>query len=968
MHKSYKSLFKKDLACPCSSNKISINSSCQKSLVFFKGEREMEHHRSISDITQPGSVYRVFKYPREHPKLPPGYNWKTQKNKYCPRDLWLRTNRLRSKTKFGYVFCHRGLYERSSGIVDNSHSAIENGLNLGFYLHEIDAFIWGKMDDAFLAHDQVAGRVTSEKEKWASYSLDEILKTNLVVRGVNLENPDFTSSYLKTPYKVPGLESVLWKEMFKPTGRTLQIDLRGEEFAKGIAHWSFHISNGPHQSKVSRGLLQSTILKGHNLHFKSFDHLVQKIKDESTKAYGCNYFELEHLHQLSPLIMVFYSHPLIDLARESPPKDPSTTSLSYEHIRDVFMEHVSSFTGIGHHRYNFILEITHSGLGLHYNVKTGKARNPLTGEPLTDQDVIFDSLVDRAMIDVSLELRRKRPELLFSSCTRLPDVITSVQKYKADHKSGKLVAWQDGEKGIAARLRSIHGGLYPQSDLVVADDPMAEIAARTWIDEKASLDRRELLSRPYYEWLAMAGKDVLDAVNNLNGEFLPNMIGGSVDVTSSTVLGTDAREPGSPIDGGEAIRLWLAGVRSPLLGDMSGPTMANELDRNEESQDKNSEDEIYEESSVRTNDPEQAVYASGVKVSEDLAKLLSSCDIFGSDSKQKSAVLHLPGGIKWEMFASLADRQHAVVNMAAYNAAAQNNEEALKKLLSAGADINAAIGFFGNALVAACARDHYNIVKLLIDNEADIHVVTDLFGNALAVACQCGHYNIVKLLIDNGADINALGHPFSLPLALASQGGHYTVAELLLDEGADVNASTESSGTALRVACERGHISTAKLLLEKGADINASTKSSDTALAAACAYGHISTIELLLREGADVNVPFKRIYSSQIQLMLMDAGAAHINGVPILPTGARHIQLPKRATRRLKMKASWHDRARKTRFDPIPMIRSCGCFLCDMEKTSYMLETMLLQKQKIGNKPKANISMGCKKPRNQDTY
>jgi hypothetical protein len=43
-------------------------------------------------------------------------------------------------------------------------------------------------------------------------------------------------------------------------------------------------------------------------------------------------------------------------------------------------------------------------------------------------------------------------------------------------------------------------GLYPQSHIVVADQPLAEIAARTWIDEYAKLDRSLLLKRPKHTW------------------------------------------------------------------------------------------------------------------------------------------------------------------------------------------------------------------------------------------------------------------------------------------------------------------------------------------------------------------------------------------------------------------------------------------------------------------------------------
>ena len=96
-------------------------------------------------------------------------------------------------------------------------------------------------------------------------------------------------------------------------------------------------------------------------------------------------------------------------------------------------------------------------------------------------------------------------------------------------KTGRLKPHPVGLKGISTKLRSIHSGLFPQATFVVADDPLAEIAARTWIDEYAKLDRRQLLTLPYSEWLAQAGPEVVTAVNNLNGPFLQNTFYGPLD-------------------------------------------------------------------------------------------------------------------------------------------------------------------------------------------------------------------------------------------------------------------------------------------------------------------------------------------------------------------------------------------------------------------------------------------------------
>ncbi|KAK8045771.1 hypothetical protein PG996_013835 [Apiospora saccharicola] len=236
--------------------------------------------------------------------------------------------------------------------------------------------------------------------------------------------------------------------------------------------------------------------------------------------------------------MVFYSEKIDELARK---KSAGGATPTYLHLYDAFMEHIMSIIGIGNDpSFNFILEIVHSGLGLRYDNVTGKAENPLTGELLMDEEVIYNSTVDRVMIDVELELRKKYPNLFFSSCTRLPDVTMSGRHYKAKFGDGSLVPWPEGEKGLAAQLRAIPGGLYPRSDIVVADDASAEIAARTWIDEYSHLDRRDLLKIPYDEWLnTECDSAVAETIHKLRGEFLPTK------VTDTTVPPTSEDWPTS---------------------------------------------------------------------------------------------------------------------------------------------------------------------------------------------------------------------------------------------------------------------------------------------------------------------------------------------------------------------------------------------------------------------------------------
>lgn len=726
----------------------------------------MEQPGPVSNVAY-RDVFQQFVHPREEPQLPPSYDWDTQKQHYCPRDLHADSDLWNpaSMHQFGYVFCHRGLYDRALRYIDNSNSAIENGLRQGFFLHEVDGFMGRKIHQSFIAHDQTADRVTSKTGLWKEYSLGAILETGLVGRAVKLPNPgldsphlpDFGTVYEETPDLVPGLESSLWRGI-KQVGLTLQIDLRNEDIARGIAHYAFHLSRYPFQhmshSRLAWKILRSTMIKGYDKQFGSFEHLIQKVEEEYEKVYGVygrKYsFKLELLHQLPPIIMVFYSDTVKRLARE---RDPSTDRHRYEVLRDVFMKHVSSFIGIGDHSYNFILEITHSGLGLLYDVNTGKARNPLTGDPLQNPDVIYESRVDRVMIDVSLQLRenhhielRKKPNhpnLLFSSCTRLADVIVLGQNYKAHHQDGKFIRWAEGEAGIPAKLRAIHGGLYPQSNLVVADDPLAEIAARTWIDEYAELDRGELLKMPYYEWLRQGKGNTFDAVNSLNGVFLPNKIEVPVDIPA-----VDSMTPASQVDQANDVILWI-------------------------------------------EDQRQRFGSAGDERNEDLENQDPASD--------------------------------AALSSKAHQAAGDGNQGLLEKILTDAADAHVPIKTFGDALAAACANGHENIVRLLLGNGVDASLSGRMYGVPLKTAAAYGHDTIVALLLnENGVYIDASGEHESTALAVACSKGHIDTVKLLLDRGADANATVGSDSNVLDEAYKLGHLDICQLLRDAGAQHSAS--------------------------------------------------------------------------------------------------------------------------------------------------
>jgi ankyrin repeat protein len=191
---------------------------------------------------------------------------------------------------------------------------------------------------------------------------------------------------------------------------------------------------------------------------------------------------------------------------------------------------------------------------------------------------------------------------------------------------------------------------------------------------------------------------------------------------------------------------------------------------------------------------------------------------------------------------------------ALYYAAFGGLLNAVKCLLSQGADIDAQGGYYGTALQAASAKGYEKIVELLLGKGADVDAGGGYYGTALHAASTNGHEKIVYLLLGKGADVDARDEYYCTALQAASAGGHEKIVELLLNKGADVDAGGEYYSTALHVASTNGHEKIVELLLGKGAEVEARRRFNGvTALQAASAEGHKKIVELLLDKGADVD-------------------------------------------------------------------------------------------------------------------
>ena len=107
------------------------------------------------------------------------------------------------------------------------------------------------------------------------------------------------------------------------------------------------------------------------------------------------------------------------------------------------------------------------------------------------------------------------------------------------------------------------------------------------------------------------------------------------------------------------------------------------------------------------------------------------------------------------------------------------------EFIDKGADVNAQVGLYGNALQAACIDGYRNIevVELLITKGADINAQGGYYGTALHAACAFNHREIAELLLNKGADFDVQGGFFGDALQVAYTRGHHKIVEMPRSKG-----------------------------------------------------------------------------------------------------------------------------------------------------------------------------------------
>jgi ankyrin repeat protein len=179
------------------------------------------------------------------------------------------------------------------------------------------------------------------------------------------------------------------------------------------------------------------------------------------------------------------------------------------------------------------------------------------------------------------------------------------------------------------------------------------------------------------------------------------------------------------------------------------------------------------------------------------------------------------------------------------------------------------------ALHRAAHRDDTAEGRRLIAAGADVNAANDLGVTPLWEAALNGSTEFARMLLDKGANPNAALVAGETPLMVAARGGMTDVVALLLAKGANPNARATRGQTALMWAVSQKHPGTVKALLEGKADVHAVTETwkqmmavpphgylpynreiphgKYTALLFAARTGDLESAKLLLAAGADAN-------------------------------------------------------------------------------------------------------------------
>lgn len=186
-------------------------------------------------------------------------------------------------------------------------------------------------------------------------------------------------------------------------------------------------------------------------------------------------------------------------------------------------------------------------------------------------------------------------------------------------------------------------------------------------------------------------------------------------------------------------------------------------------------------------------------------------------------------------------------------AARSDNETLVRRLIDAGADVNAVSPRGSSAAMRASAGSDPEVLRTLIGAKANLALRDKTGRDALWFASNSGNEAGIDQLLAAGAPIEtALGGQSAMFAAV--RGGKVSTLERLLRKGLAPNARDSAGNTPLIAAAARGDLAILKVLLDGGAQIDAQNEAGNTALIVATREGNTQICKALVQAGASAGL------------------------------------------------------------------------------------------------------------------
>ena len=160
------------------------------------------------------------------------------------------------------------------------------------------------------------------------------------------------------------------------------------------------------------------------------------------------------------------------------------------------------------------------------------------------------------------------------------------------------------------------------------------------------------------------------------------------------------------------------------------------------------------------------------------------------------------------------------------------NLKIVKKLITAGVEIDATDKDGNTALLIASKLGYDKVVEFLVESNADINVQDNLGWTSLMRAVNANHPKVVRLLLQHSrSQVESSGHSTGeTALWLATSHGFLSIVKMLINHGANVNTQDKLKRTPLMVAAFAFYYDICVVLLDNGADLEMQDIDNKTAL------------------------------------------------------------------------------------------------------------------------------------------